>query len=91
MSSESDIWPEECWSGHGTSSAPSRIQFRECVVGPGAIVWGLKEARTQSGSVEGPKCGLQNISQGLVQVQGPAWFSAGNICGLTRVSRVRTT
>ena len=59
-----------CWSGRGTSSAPSRIQFKDHDVGPGVIVWGLKEARTQSGSEEEPKCGLRNICRGLGPVQG---------------------
>ena len=57
-----------CWSGHGTSSGPSGIQFRDHDVGPGATVWGLKKAWTQSRSVEGLKGGLRNICRGLVQV-----------------------
>ena len=88
MKPESEIWAKECWSGHGTSAGPSQVQFRESDVGLGAIVWGLEKARTQSGSVEGAKCGLWNICRVLVKVQGPAWFSAGRVRGLTDVSRV---
>ena len=77
VSSVSSIWAQECRSGHEISSRPSRIQFRDSDVGPGAIVWGFKMARTQYGSGDGPKCGLQNIVQGLCQVRA----SPGSVQG----------
>ena len=87
LSSGSEMWAQECWSGHWTSAGPSIIEFRDRDVGPGVIVWGLTKGRTQSGSVEGPKCGLRDICRGLVQGRDTPWCSAGTVCGLMSVSR----
>ena len=56
-------------------------------MGSGKIVWDCNKVRTQSGSVEGQKCGLQNIFRGLVEVQDTAWFRAGTVCAIMSVSQ----
>ena len=62
-------------------------EFSSVTLGPGATVWGLKKARTQSGLVEGLKCVLQDICRGLVQVQGPPGFSEETVGGLMSAPR----
>ena len=55
----------------------SQVQCRERDAGAGVFVGDLNKGRTQSGSVQGPRCGLRSDCRGLEQGQDPAWFSAG--------------